>query len=72
MTTHRFKLHRDGPGGGSRVSKPVRSLGARERRGMGRRRRIADDAPPAQTPGEHRPRLVYWVGDDRETTQGDW
>jgi hypothetical protein len=72
MTTYRFKLHPDHSGDAGRVSKPVRALGARERRGAGRRRRVAPDSPPAQAPTEHRTRLVYWVGDERETTQGDW
>ena len=71
MPTYRSNSHRDRPDGGQ-VTKAVRALGARERRGAARRRRVSADKPPGKAPSEHRTRLVYWVGDERETTQGDW
>jgi hypothetical protein len=75
MSTHLLKLH-GGPSEAPSSFAPVRALGALERR-MTRRR--AHRAPGLVTshpdtggsgPPEEQP--VYWVGDERETTQGDW
>lgn len=70
MPTSRSHTHRDRSGG--QVAEPVRTLGAPEGRGAARRRPVISARPTEQGPAGHRPRLVCWTGDERETTQGDW
>lgn len=74
MSTYLLKLH-GGPSEGPAIFAPVRALGALERR-MGRRRghHAAGSASSGTGGGPSTPeeQLVYWVGDERETTQGDW
>ena len=76
MSTHLIRLH-GGPAEGPPLLAPVRALGALERRMIRRRPRTgAGSATPAasgsQATAPSQAKLVYWVGDERETTQGDW
>ena len=67
-----FRSHSQHDRSGGQVTEPVRTLGTPERRGAARRRPVVSARPTEQGPAGHRPRLVCWTGDERETTQGDW
>ena len=67
---HTIRLGRSRPERGP-VTRAVRSLGPSERRTRGRGRQ-ASEASSDEGPADRRRRVVYWSGDERETTQGDW
>ena len=73
MSTHLLRLH-GAPTKGQSVSAPIRALGALERRMTRRGHQARGSATPAGTSSGDQPveKLAYWVGDERETTQGDW
>ncbi len=66
MSTRSTKSHSGRVGG--QTTRPSRALGATERRGQQRTRRESTEPDS----GDRGPRVVYWIGDERETTQGDW
>ncbi len=75
MSTHRLKLHGGTSGHGS-LARPARAIHRLERR-WGRRTvgggGDEGTAAPANDGGEVKSRrIVYWSGDERDTTQGDW
>ena len=53
------------------VTRAARSLGPSERRTRSGAPR-AIEASSDEGPGDRRSRILYWTGDERETTQGDW
>lgn len=77
MSTHRLKLHGGTSGHGS-LARPARAFHRLERR-WGRRTvgpardEDAAAAGPTGDGAETAPRrILYWSGDERDTTQGDW
>lgn len=75
MSTHLLRLH-GGTADRPPLLAPVRALGALERRKSRRRPQTAAGSSTSGAadarggPPEEKP--VYWVGDERETTHGDW
>lgn len=72
-STHLLKLH-GGPSEGPPVFAPVRALGALERRVTRRRGHAAPGSATSAASDRLEPdeKPLYWVGDERETTYGDW
>jgi hypothetical protein len=75
MSTHRRRTQ-EGTSGWPPISAPIRALGRVERRRIRRRqhtaRGTATPSAKANSDSSVEETAFYWVGDERDTTHGDW